>query len=196
MEEVKKLDSAAAKDWYFDNCKLDCSVDAKFYGDHMLDEKNFGAKQAKEAAFGRFKKNKTTTCSWIWIDKQTLFNKVRGSNKNRAGIHSGNQQLAVELKVQRRTVWIEELDKKDVAKGKFKDPENLGDDRHPLWVICQSRLEENIKISVVGPWNPLKGDFTIHHYEEKGMSGQPQVIDKYRFFIIRDKEIIRPEATK
>ena len=195
MAQVEKtVDADTAYDLYVKSFPLELSVDSKFSGDHLLAAPNMSKKTSIAAAIERYVKNQSiTTSSWMLLDNSTVLNKAKSAAK-RARIYRGEQQLAVNIKVVRRTVEIEKLTFKEAQRIENTEVTVKGEKQY---LNCSSK-EATVAINVVGGWDPLEGTFGLYHYEEGALPNGNQMVAKYLKWIYDEdsKEYIKPVAKK
>ena len=164
----KNLTAADAQRLYMGRYRLSYTVSAKFNDDHIVAAPNLSKTTSIEAAVARYKKQPNILLSsWILVDANTLKNKAASAPKV-ACIYNSTQQMALAIKVQRRTVSITARTRKEIQ---GDNPANyikvtLGDgDRY---LTCKSDLQD-VTLCVKGSWSPLKGLVDLYHYEEGAM---------------------------
>ncbi len=192
--ETKKIKAADAFDLYVDHHPLKYSVDNKFMDDHVIGE-NLSKRTSIEAAVERYTRNqRILTSSWLMMDKNKLASKAKSSSKRAAHVHNGAQQMVVQLSVTRRTVSIQVLDKKELSRYKYEEVKVGGETRY---LNCTSE-EKDIKLNVVGPWDPLTGEVELYHYEEGAFDATHDFAAKYLEWTYdpKTKEYIAPTAKR
>ena len=112
----------------------------------------------------RYEENQNIRASsWIEISKDTLKNKAKASTTRRAIVHAGEQQMAVQISVERKTITMEVLEFKELQRYEYHTVVINGE-KH--YINCSSAASENINLTIVGPWNPLTGAVELYHYQE------------------------------
>ena len=161
---TKVLTAAVAQPLFLKDHPLIPEVTAKFFDDHMITT-NLSKSQAIASAVERYKKNRNTKSSWIEISKETLINKAKGSTRRVAGTFGApaKQQLTVQIKVDRKTITISVLDKKEKHQYEHEIVEIDGEDHY---LNCSSAATANVDLRIVGDWDPLTGKLGLYHYEE------------------------------
>jgi transcription elongation GreA/GreB family factor len=193
MPELRKFKHTDARKLFLEHHPPKFKVDSKFAGDHQLESTNLSKKQSISAAIERYKKNqRITTSSWMVITPADVIGKAKNSDKI-ALIYSGKQQIAVTISVLQRTVEISRLTSKEAQTYKCEQVK-IGKDVH--YLNCTSE-EKNVKISVVGPWNPLTGEISLYHYDAGRSTQADTMLDKYLEWHCDDKgKPIRPAAKR
>jgi len=163
--KIKNLAPAEAQKWFLIRFKPTYSVSAKFTDDHVVAAPNLSKSTSIAAAVARYQKQPNIlVSSWILVDANTLKNKAASAPKV-ACVYQGAQQMALAIKVERRTVTITARTRKQMQ-GDNPDrylKVTLGDgDR---FLDCKSDMDY-VTLCVKGSWNPLKGLIDIYHYEE------------------------------
>jgi hypothetical protein len=90
----------------------------------------------------------------------------------------------MQLVVTRRTVTIERLEKKDLARVKYEEVK-IGNDTHYLNCVSD---EKSVKINVMGGWSPLTGDVELYHYDENSFKDSHNISAKYLDWTYDEKE--------
>lgn len=149
----KNITAAEAQPLFLKDHPLVPEVTGKFFDDHMITT-NLSKSQAIAGAVERYKKNRNTKSSWIEITKETLINKAKGSQRRLAGTFGAppKQQMTVQIKVERKTITISVLDKKEKHQYEHGTVEIDGEDHY---LNCSSAATANVDLRIVGDWNPL-----------------------------------------
>lgn len=187
---TKKLTPEAAYAQFLKWKPFTYTVTGKFSDDHTIDV-NLSKKNSILAAIERYKKNRNTKSSWMMLSHETIKNKAK-DGKKQPTVHSGAQQIAVAIKVNRRTVTLQKLEFKELQRYEHVTLE-IGGEKHHL--NCSSE-EKEVTICIYGPWNPVTGKVELYHYDEKALPGAPAMVDKYLEWNVDDKgNPTSPKAT-
>lgn len=172
--------------------KLSHTVSAKFSSDHVITT-NLSKKSSITAALERYKKNqRILKSSWVMLDAKTLKNKASGA-KRKASVHSGKQQMTTQIKVTRRTVTLQKLEKKELQRYTYEEVVVKGETHY---LNCSSE-EKDVKLKVMGTWKPLTGAVDLYHYEEGDMPSKHEFVKSYLVWYVDDKgDPTAPKATK
>ncbi len=195
--EIKKLSCADAQKAFILFKSLSYEVTAKFDDDHITAAPSLSKSDSFKSAVERYKKQPNVLLSsWILLDKSTLQNKAANATKV-AYVHNGVQQMAVAVKVKRRTVTISAFTRKEIQGSNPKDFEEVttvaGEKRY---LRLKSDKIEDITLCVTGPWNPFTGVVQMYHYDE-GPLPACAMLDKYLRWRIDHNGVPRsPEAKK
>lgn len=196
-EVIKKLSAADAYKHYLKNFELKYKIADKFSTDHLLAAANLSKTTSIDAAIERYTRNQNiTTSSWMLLDTRTLLNKAKGAKKG-TQIHNGAQQMSMQISVTRRTVTIAPFSKKELQGHKLDEYKNVKIKEETHYLYCSSR-EKDVKINVMGPWNPLTGDVSLYHYDEGQFDPTHTLLPSYRewFYDNESKTYLRPVAKK
>ena len=190
--KTKTLAAAAAYALWIKENPLTYEVTGKFEDDHIITS-NLSKQTSIEAAIDRYKRNQNiTTSSWIMLDKDKLVAKAQGAQK-RASVHQSAQQLTMAIKVNRRTVTISLLDKKERQRYEHQEVQ-IGTETH--YLNCGSD-EKEIILLIVGPWNPVTGEVGLYHYQEGALPGGHVMLPQYLKWNYDDTDkLIGPVAKK
>ena len=191
---VKTLTAAAAQAAFIQLHPLKYSVAARFDDNHVTAAPNLSKQTSIASAVERFKAQPNIlVSSWILVDGPTLKNKAAGATKV-ACTHAGHQQMALAIKVMRRTVTISAFTRKEIQGSNPKDYIQATIAAGERFLSCKSE-EKQVTLCVKGPWNPITGDVQIFHYEEGAMPAAAMV-DKYlKWYVDASGRAIRPQAT-
>lgn len=194
---VKKLSCVEAQKAFIRFKSLSYEVTAKFDDDHITAPPILSKAASFASAVERFKKQPNVLLSsWILVDKSTLKNKAANATKV-ACVHGGAQQMALAIKVQRRTVTIFAYTRKEIQGHNPKDFEEVvtvgGEKRY---LRLKSAKIEDVTLCVTGPWNPFTGVVQLFHYAESAMPACA-MLEKYLTWHVDNDGITRhPEARK
>lgn len=190
-EKTKKLTAAEAFVAYKEHHPLTFSVTAKFDDDHITAATNLSKEKSIASAIERYKKQPNILrSSWILVDHNTLQNKAAGATKVPC-VHQGAQQMAIAIKVKRRTVTIDAFTKRELQGDNLSKYTKVGEH----YLSCKSE-EKDVTLAVKGPYDPMTGAVELYHYEE-GALPAAAMVDKYLVWVVDDKdELIRPQAKK
>jgi hypothetical protein len=173
---VRKLTPEEAQAQYFNRIKRTYAVSAKFAADHLLKSPVLSTSEALSQAMDRYRRDQTEVSSWMIITASTLIEKAK-NGKAVACIYQNAQQLALAVKAERRTITLTARTRKEIQ-GSNPDAfprVTLADgDRY----ITYKSRSDNITLCVRGPWDPLTGAVTIHHYGE-GSLPKVDLLAKY-----------------
>lgn len=191
---TKKLDDEDAQKLYIENYGLDISVDAKLAKDHFCTAPNLSSSTSIKDAVDRYSRNqKILKSSFFVANETTLLNKARSAKKV-AMVYQGNQQMATAVKVTRRTVEIQVLkDKKEASR--YRDVHEVEVKGTTHYLTCSS-TEKDVQLRIIGPWDPIKGTFSLYHYEEGTLPSKAEMLAKYLPWVMVDDKPIRPVAKK
>jgi hypothetical protein len=166
--QQKKLTAAVAQGLFIEHFPLKFSIAAKFDEDHMM-VGNLSSQTSITQAVDRYTrakkqhKNPALMSSWLAITTDTVKNKA-ASAARRAMLHKGSQQMAIQIKVKRRTVTLDELTPKEKLQAK-KPIEVKISDREIYYLTARSD-EKDVDLLVIGEWQPLTGNVSMYHYQE------------------------------
>jgi hypothetical protein len=149
------------------------------------------------SAVERFKKQPNVLLSsWILVDKSTLKNKAANAPKV-ACVHVGAQQMALAIKVQRRTITIFAYTRKEIQGHNPKDFEEVitvgGEKR---FLRLKSDKIVDITLCVTGPWNPFTGVVQLFHYAEGALPACAMLERYLRWHVDKDGITRHPEVKK
>ncbi len=154
---------------------LKFKVTSKFKTDHLLKSANLSKKNSIAEAVERFERNQAITkSSWMLMDESTVLNKVKAAS-HVAQTYRGKQQLAMQISVTRRTVDIDILTEKQSKQYECIETTIRG---KKFYLNCSSQ-EKDVKINVMGEWNPLTGEVEVYHYDEGAFSTAHVMLDAY-----------------
>jgi hypothetical protein len=168
-------------------------VENKFKDDHLVKDANLSKQTSINAALARYAKNqRIVASSWLLMTDDMLKNKASGAQKVPI-TYNGAQQMAVAIKVKRRTVTIVPLDDKQRARIQSYQVKVGNEIRH---VSCASE-EKEVVLAVKGEWKPVSGEVKLYHYDEAALPNAPHFIDAYLVWNTSgDGKPTTPKATK
>ncbi len=191
-EESNVIDMDKLYKLYVDHYPLTYEVTDKLSEDHQLAAANISKQTSINAAIERYTRNQNILLSsWFLLSEDNLINKAKSADK-KARVYNGNQQLTAKIKVTRRTVTLSVIDRKAALNSK-KELKQVLIEGEKHYLDCTSE-EKTLDIQIVGPWNPLTGDFKLYHYQEGALPLAHDMLARYNVWI-RDKttkEYIRP----
>lgn len=193
-EVTEKLDADDAQKLYIENYGLDISVDSKLAKDHFCTAPNLSSSTSIKDAVDRYSRNQKILKSSFFVANETTVKNKAGGGKKIAMVHQGSQQMAVAVKVTRRTVEIEVLkDKKEASR--YRDVHQVEVKGEIHYLTCSS-AEKDVTLKLIGPWDPIKGTFSLYHYEEGTLPTKAEMVAKYLPWVMDDGKPIRPVAKK
>jgi hypothetical protein len=194
-KDTVMLSAAGAQAAFIKLHPLTYKVTDKFFDDHITAAPNLSKATSIASAVKRYEKQpNVVVSSWILLDKDTLENKAKDATKV-ACLHNGAQQMAIAIKVKRRTVTISAFTRNAIQ---GDNPESYTEVTIPSgekrYLDCKSE-EKELFLSVKGPWKPLTGEVELYHYDERPIS-VASMVPKYLNWVVdpADRRPIRPVA--
>jgi len=194
---IKKLSCVDAQKAFMKMQPLKYEVTAKFENDHNIVT---APVLSKDAAFGatieRYKRNQNLReSSWILVDKSTLKNRAANADKV-AFVYAGAQQMAVAIKVEKRTVSILAQTRKEIQGHNPSDFEEVTIGTEKRYLTLKSNPKQDVTLCLKGPWNPFTGVVQLYHYEV-GALPPCAMLDKYlRWKVLKNGATWEPEVRK
>lgn len=199
--QQKKLTDEAAQKLFIEHFPLSFSIDPKFDTDHMM-VGNLSSKSSIEQAVERYtrarKANKKPAMmsSWIVISPDTVKNKASGAPK-RAMVYKNAQQMAIQIKVKRRTVELDELNERE--RRQVRNPIEVEINPREKVYLSAGSKEADVDLLVIGEWAPLTGKVSMYHYQEGRLASvKLEMLDRYLMWHYNPdaKTVTTPVATR
>jgi hypothetical protein len=176
------------------NFGLIARVDEKLRRDHFATSPNLSKKTSIDDAVKRYKRQPNILKSTFFLaDDNWLLNRANSENNKRvAFIYNNEQQMALQLKVNQRTVTIHKLTQKEVPRFK-KDAIEI---KKGEYILCESD-EKKVRFYISGKWNPIKGDWLLYHCEQSRPLPAVNMLVKYLKWVVDGTGTpIKPVAEK
>lgn len=185
----------------------------KFSSDHLLER--LSSSQAADHAIERFCRRRIAISTWMDVERRQIVDKALGTIANcktsiftdgpattlvehlRPLVHRQQQQLAVRIQCNVRTVTVTNLTVHESRlPANRKKHHEVKLDGQTFYLRCKSE-ESREKFWIIGPWNPLTGEFTLYHFQQYLPLPTLDMLLKYRKWIVdADGTPMAPTATK